>query len=154
MLVYFMDISSIFLPIGLFYGHLAYHIVIWNIPPLWCVLLRKNLATLLPTRSGIFPPITSFWGAYVSCTYFWLKYSLVVMIRQRTNSKVTLNYLFPQKRMIIIATNTLICQNTRVYCMYVRGRFLITLCSGTCSPTLASSFDVKNRFNNWTIQLM
>jgi hypothetical protein len=56
MLVYFMVISNILRPLGIFYGHLVYFwpfgrvVVLWYIFPVLIYCVRKNLATLTCTN--------------------------------------------------------------------------------------------------------
>jgi hypothetical protein len=53
MLVYFMDTWSILRPFDLFYDHLVYFVLIWNIfPRFWYIVPSKNLATLSNGADG------------------------------------------------------------------------------------------------------
>jgi hypothetical protein len=45
----FMTIWSILRPIGIFYGHLVYFLVVWYIFPVLVCCTKKNLATLVIT---------------------------------------------------------------------------------------------------------
>jgi hypothetical protein len=48
MKIYFMAISILLRPSGVFYVHLKYSVVIWYFLPLWYVVgTKENLATLL-----------------------------------------------------------------------------------------------------------
>jgi hypothetical protein len=53
MKIYFMAISILLRPSGVFYVHLKYSVVIWYFPPLWYVVgTKENLAALLACYSG------------------------------------------------------------------------------------------------------
>jgi hypothetical protein len=49
-LAYFMTMWSILRPLEIFYGHLVYFVVIWNIFPISVSCTKKNLATLAGLR--------------------------------------------------------------------------------------------------------